>query len=80
MEINEDQKRKIWDDLVEEGKKEAISRIKLPNEKSIQDFSKETGLTDKVSRRMLEVYVSAGTMTKREAIINGKKTTLYCPK
>lgn len=76
MEIDYD---KLWDELIEEGIKEQASHIKLQCEMSIADYAHETGLTERVSKRILESKVKSGILSRRVAIIDGHKTVLYSP-
>jgi hypothetical protein len=50
---------------------------KRPNEFTIADFMEKKGVTESVSRRLLDEMVKAGKLVRRKALHDGRYARLY---
>jgi len=51
--------------------------LKKPNEFTIADFMVKMGVTESVSRRLLDEMVKAGKLVRRKALHDGRYARLY---
>ena len=52
-------------------------KLRKPNEFTIADFMVKMGVTESVSRRLLEEMVKAGKLVRRKALHDGRHARLY---
>lgn len=73
------QARQIWAELVAEAKNSAGER--QPDEVTIDEFSREAGVSRQVAREFLEVRVRKGKLRKRKLYLPdvGSTVNLYAP-
>ena len=76
--LDEDRKMKIWEEIIEDGRSLALRPIGN-DEKTLQQFIKETGMTESQARKYIKRLLDSGKITRRYVMIGRARHVVFRP-
>jgi len=76
--LDEDRKMKIWEEIIEDGRSRVLHPIGN-DEKTLQQFINETGMTESQARKYIKRLLDSGKLTRRYVMVGRARYVVFKP-